>query len=843
MSSVYTVKTKTKDSLISSDVRASALFPVLSFDDSNNFFHSDDKSIGFGFECKPLTGGNESIEQQVTALLNENFPANTQMQVILYRSPDINYDMAKMKSLRENFKHGMYEDLIDQRVNFFKKYTSEPLNLEYKNSVYNLGYVFDLKLIITLKLPTSGNVPSEQEYKNARVIQTKVRTTLDNIKLSPAPLTAEKWVRVMNSLFNWGKDSTWRNHVNLWDKDMPLANQVLDYDNDIEVSKDYIRIGDKYAKSLSSKRNPKSMMFGEAIYNSGDLSGGLGGVRSNYLICTTIIFPDVDKEKQKIERKRQFTINQATGPIVKFVPVLLDKKNDFDTMYSSISEGKKPLKISYHVIVFGNSLEEIDTSAMTARNYWRTNRFELLEDKFIQLPVLLNSLPLCADVDSMVDLNRYKTMTSKEATPLLPIMGEWKGTGTPHVNLLSRNQQVMSFSFHDSSSNMNAVLAAQSGSGKSFATNEIISSYLSEGAQVWVIDVGKSYKNLCEAYEGDFLHFGSSSDACMNPFPLVVSLDGTDETRAPDANYNANDNDDDGEEDALIGLLEAMAAPNEKLSDFQIAALKKEFNTVWKTHFRKTTVDMVAEALLAHDDLRVQDIGSQLYAFTSKGSYGRFFNGENNVKFNNQFTVLELEELKGRKHLQQVILLQLIYQIQQEMYLGDRNRKKVVIIDEAWDLLTDGDVAKFIESAYRRFRKYGGSILIITQSINDLHDSKTGRAIAENSATTLMMGQKSDTIEDIKKKGRVQLSDYHFEQLKTVHTIKGIYSEIFIISEFGRGIGRLMVPEFQKLMYSTLAEDYNDIDMKRKQGLTLNQAIIAVLSDRQKHKFLPSEVA
>ncbi|ORP14430.1 hypothetical protein B7943_12470, partial [Vibrio cholerae] len=76
----------------------------------------------------------------------------------------------------------------------------------------------------------------------------------------------------------------------------------------------------------------------------------------------------------------------------------------------------------------------------------------------------------------------------------------------------------------------------------------------------------------------------------------------------------------------------------------------------------------------------------------------------------------ELEELKGRKHLQQVVLLQLIYQIQQEMYLGERDRRKIVFIDEAWDLLTQGDVGKFIETGYRRFRKYGGSAVTVTQS-------------------------------------------------------------------------------------------------------------------------------
>jgi conjugal transfer ATP-binding protein TraC len=318
-----------------------------------------------------------------------------------------------------------------------------------------------------------------------------------------------------------------------------------------------------------------------------------------------------------------------------------------------------------------------------------------------------------------------------------------------------------------------------------------------------------------------------------------VSLDGTAETRAPDADYNPDDDDDDGEEDALVGLLEAMAAPNEKLSDFQIAALKKTLNEVWKEKFRETTVDDIADALLEHEDERVRDVGSQLYAFTSKGSYGRFMNGVNNVQFNSQFTVLELEELKSRKHLQQVVLLQLIYQIQQEMYLGDRNRKKVVIIDEAWDLLTQGDVAKFIEAGYRRFRKYGGSVVIVTQSINDLFDSSTGRAISENSATTLLLGQKAETIDSMKKEGRLELSAYDYEQLKTVHTIPGIYSEIFIKSEFGRGVGRLIVNDFQKLLYSTKAEDVNKIKSYCDNGMSVNEAINMILQER--NSFDPSK--
>jgi conjugal transfer ATP-binding protein TraC len=816
-------------------MRASRLFPVLSFDENKSLFLCDDKSVGFGFVCQPLIGSNERVEQQINALLNEEYPANTQMQVIFCRSPDINREMYEMLSLRDNFSHEILTEVISERSNFLKRFTTEPLKTETEKGVYNLGYLFDLKVYITVKVPIGGIEPTRKELDNILQIKTKVSTTLADMKLRPYPFSANEWVRVMNTLFNWGPDAAWRYEAAKWDQTQTLCNQVMDYGNDIEIDKDCIRLGDQYVKCLSAKRRPESMYVGDAIANAGDLSGGLGGVRFHYMVVTNIVFPEVDSEKGKIERKRQFAVNQASGPIVKFVPVLLDKKNDFDTLYDSIQGGKRPLKISYHVVVFGKSKDEVESAAMTARNTWRTNRFEIMVDKFIQLPVFINCLPLCCDADAITDLQRHKTLSSKEAAPLLPIFGEWKGTGTPHINLISRNGQIMTFSLHDTGSNMNGVIAAQSGSGKSFLTNEIISSYMSEGAQVWVIDVGRSYEKLCSTYEGDFLHFGAKSNAQLNPFPLVVSLDGTADTRAPDA-PRLEDDDDDGEEDALVGLLQAMAAPTQPLIDLQVQELKKALHEVWCEHFRKTTVDQIAEKLLAHDDQRIRDVGNQLYSFTSKGSYGRFFSGGNNINFTSQLTVLELEELKSRKHLQKVVLLQLIYQIQQEMYLGDRNRKKIVIIDEAWDLLSEGDVAKFIEAGYRRFRKYGGSVVIITQSINDLYDSPTGRAIAENSATTMLLGQKPETIESIKRDGKLELSDYDYETLKTVHTIPGAYSEIFIKSEFGRGVGRLIVNDFQKLLYSTKSEDVNAINQRCSMGMTVAQAINNILAARNESK-------
>ena len=198
---------------------------------------------------------------------------------------------------------------------------------------------------------------------------------------------------------------------------------------------------------------------------------------------------------------------------------------------------------------------------------------------------------------------------------------------------------------------------------------------------------------------------------------------------------------------------------------------------------------------------------------------------------NNDFTVLELEELKGRKHLQQVVLLQLIYQIQQEMYLGVRDRRKLLFIDEAWDLLTAGDVAKFVETGYRRFRKYGGAAVTITQSVNDLYANPTGRAIAENSANMLLLGQKTEAIEQIKKDCRLPLNHAGYEILKNIHTMPGRYSEIFLITEMGYGVGRLIVDPFKRLLYSTKAEDVYAIKRLTECGMSVSDAIHQILTD------------
>lgn len=794
--------------------RASTLFPVIAYAPDECCFLMTDRSLGFGFVCQPLCGGaNEQMQERVNSFLGQEYPDNTVLQFMLFRSPDVQQLLTKMQDLRHHINDPLTGPILQQRLQFLQQATRERLVTTTRKGTFDNGLVNDLQLIITGKVPLASQQPSERELAQLVILRSKVEASLHTLELAPQSLTAQRYLRLMHSLLNWGDNAAWRHQADNWQTDRALYQQLLDPDVAIDISDRGLKLGQQHVKILSAKKLPSQFFFGDALSYITNFRAGELPIGENYLITVNLLFPDAESLKVGIERRRAFAVNQAYGPLLKFVPILADKKQGFDVLYDSMNQGFKPIKLSYSLVLFAPSEQRVEAAAMSAINFWKERKFHLMEDRFVTLPLLLNSLPLCSEPKAINDLFRYKTLTTQQAAVLLPLFGEWKGTGTFHVALTSRNGQLMSLSLHDSDTNKNAVIAAEAGSGKSFLTNELILSYLSEGAQIWVIDAGRSYKQLCEVIGGDFIHFAEDNAICLNPFERIV-------------NYEED-------EDAIVSLVSSMASAKGLLNEWQLASLRKIMGQLWQEQGSQLTVDAIAEHCLASSDRRLRDVGTQLHVFTSAGSYGHYFSQSNSIHFNNRLTVLELDELQGRKQLRQVILLQLIYQIQQEVYLGKRDRKKIVIIDEAWDLLREGEVATFIEHAYRKFRKYGGSVIIATQSVNDLYENTVGRAVAENSANLYLLGQTPEAIESVKNSGRLTLSEGGFELLRSVHTLPGVYSEIFIKARHGVGVGRLIVGDFQKLLYSTDPNDVHAINTLIKQGLTLPQAIQTLIVQRQ----------
>jgi conjugal transfer ATP-binding protein TraC len=219
-------------------------------------------------------------------------------------------------------------------------------------------------------------------------------------------------------------------------------------------------------------------------------------------------------------------------------------------------------------------------------------------------------------------------------------------------------------------------------------------------------------------------------------------------------------------------------------------------------------------------------LATQLYPFSKKGAYGKFFNGEADLSFKEKLIVIEFEELRQKKNLRNVVLQMVILQITNQMILGERQRKPFsIVIDEAWDMLKGGKSGEFIETLARTLRKFNGSLVVGTQSINDFYVSPGAQAAFDNSDWMCLLSQKKESIEKLKETNNLVMDEHMEKMLKSVHTKQGEYAEIMIYGPAGYAIGRLLLDPFSQMLYSTKAEDYRGVIELKKLGLSTKEAI------------------
>lgn len=797
--------------------------PWLAYDESSDLFLLDGNYIGFTFSALPLAGFEPTMERRFASLLNFEFPKGAMLQFNLMVFDDVSDHVKDFRRARNGTSDPLIAAAVANTANFINQGAQGiGTDIPVRNST----------LLISVKLPIKAITPDEEECENAVRLRKELAELFHTIGFQQLRvLNDTELLYYLSQIMNRSHKAAWRTGRQPVDESRWLRDQVMDFDNTVSVAEKHVRVGETYISSLSVKKLPRTAYFGFAERLSVDPHSGDQGIPCTHMISCTIKIEDIAEMKPKVESRRQYYGNYANGPFGRILPQYPIRHADWSLLSQSIQNGETVHRFALNILLFSNSAEDARRHATTSRTYLNGIGFSFMEDAGVVFPLLRANLPLGPEKEDVRNLSRYRLMNSSGIAVFVPCFYEWRGTQTPLLSLVGRGGQVMGFSPFDSGTNYNMTISAESGAGKSFLSNEMISSILSTGGKVWVIDVGRSYMKLCESLGGQFLSFEQGSNICLNPFSSVKS-----------------DEDFEEVQDILLSLLATMAAPKAGLDDFQTSTLRTILLEQYKTHRENLSIDHIADACFAmskelgegenleYREKRLSDITYGLKAFCAAGQYGKYFNGPANIDFRKSFVLLELEELKSQKHLQTVVLLMLIYQIQNGMYMGDRGVKKMLLIDEAWDLLSDPKIASFIEAGYRRFRKYNGTACIITQALTDLHDTPTGRAVIANSAATIMLQQKSTTLDKLASGDHPEFSRPLCERLKTVRTIRGRFSEVFIRTATGAGIGRFVVDPFRALLYSTAPNDVADIDRFVSQGMSTVDAINAVLEARQRIK-------
>jgi conjugal transfer ATP-binding protein TraC len=791
--------------------------------DQGGFGKKEQFSIGFAIEIDPQTGATDEMEKILSSLF-DSCMAKTGIQISLYASPDI---APMLKKQKDTVRVSELAGITTRRNEYYMAGTSKSL---LANRVY---WLRNFRCVISITLPLS---PFEVgDVEEAIRTRESIRATLRSANLDGFDWTPDHLLDFVGDFFDHERVFCPEKRSELsvsYNPDQIIREQLSNPEIASCVSDEAIRScksgGKETVMQFFSVRNyPKYSRLNHMSSVIGDPYQAALAMPCPFLITMGAVVQDYESARTYAQLKSARATQNAASYMARFQPDLQDRKRDWDAVLGAFDEGKGTLRM-YHQICLLSTKADASRAEHAVRSVWRARGFDLSRDYYLQHQAFVASLPMTLGQplqEDLVAFGRSYTKTLDNAVMTSPLIAEWKGTKTPLITLFGRRGQPMGFDLFDNTGgNYNFAVAALSGSGKSVFVNEMAYRYRAADAKVWIIDVGRSYKNLCELMGGEFIEFTDERDntLCLNPFSMVRDIN--------------------NDMEMLLPLLAEMASPREPLNNFCYTALASAIKQVWGVKGSDTTITDIYELLRigkinesSDSETELMHMAVALEPYTKYGVYASYFEGPATIEFNNDFIVLELEELKSKRDLQAVVMQIIMYRITQEMYL-DRSRRKIVIIDEAWDLMGSGSSGHFIEAGYRRARKYGGAFGTITQSVDDYYKTEATKATINNADWLFLLRQKPENIDRLGKEGKLTIDEWMKRQLSSITTDHGNYSEIFVHSPMGSGIGRLLLDPFSMMLFSTRAEDFERIKTMREQNnMTTEQAIEVLLNERIKN--------
>ncbi|HAT3877909.1 TPA: type IV secretion system protein TraC [Legionella pneumophila] len=799
-----------------------SLLPYEAINDSGFFVNRN--SMGFGLMVMPMSGADESLMKSLSQLFKNKLTVDTDCTVLLYKHPWLG------ASLSQNYEPilkqgGIYAEL----ARFSLKYHLNAIKKGYKNGRNVPAGLSDYCGYLFVSRPIQPDVEGQ-----LHLLQADFESELKVAGFGFKRCEADEFKVLMRALISPDfNELCW---PSIHETDGFIAESIPNPSTMIEIGDETLEVSIANSQAKKSRTKLVNCELSAypnqpfALWQTPDLFANLldteQGVQCPFLISLTV--RGVNQEKMKAKAKaRAKSLKANNNAVQSFInPSIREESSEWQFVHEHASKGELHLLPTFYNVVLYTTEEQEREHVAKAIASFRQLGFTLTQSRCKQWLRFLGSLPFILTeglFSSLELLGMTKKLTHTNVANLLPMVADFKGARQGLIVPTYRHQLFYLNTFDDRVlpiTNFNRLTVASTGAGKSFFEQAQILDGLSRGQQIFVIDLGGSYKHLCEMVGGSYI---DASTLTLNPFTLF-DFDGITEIKGEQVNDYIQ----------IRDLLAIMASPCEALGEVQKSWLLNAVTQCWKANGRRAKMDDVLSELQrmlkepqSQGDQRLKDLLILLGKYGSHGIYGHLFNSDTPLLNGSNFVVLEMGELESNPELLTIVMFVMIVIIQGQFYHSDRKREKRCIIDEAWRFLARGSnpiCASFIEQGFRTARKHMGGFAVITQNLLDTMNTPQGRAIAASSDTKIIMRQGSF-------KQYIDEHPKHFNPL-----------EVRVIESFGeaktQGFSNLMIQfgnvttfhrffcdPFSRVLFSTSGEEVSDIESLMKQGFSLTNAI------------------
>lgn len=289
------------------------------------------------------------------------------------------------------------------------------------------------------------------------------------------------------------------------------------------------------------------------------------------------------------------------------------------------------------------------------------------------------------------------------------------------------------------SENANMCVFAKSGSWKSFSVKLEILRSLMMWTDVIVVDPENEYRWLVEMVWWSYLDVSMNSNQRINPFDLPLWVKDQD-IRPWDLLRNAVIN--------LIGLMNLMLW---KMNSSEESIMEKAILTTYSLKWITLNDDSTLwKQMPVMNDLywvlETMDWAKSLLERMEKYTtwiFSGLFSKETNIDLKEWLQVFSVRDLDDL--LRPVAMYIILNYIWNKVRSSDK--KRILVVDEAWNIMQHDDSAKFLFWLVKRARKYNLWITTITQDVEDFIHSNYWKPIVTNSSTQLLLKQSPASID------------------------------------------------------------------------------------------------
>jgi type IV secretory pathway VirB4 component len=319
--------------------------------------------------------------------------------------------------------------------------------------------------------------------------------------------------------------------------------------------------------------------------------------------------------------------------------------------------------------------------------------------------------------------------------------------------------------------NRNKFVLGPSGSGKSFFTNHMVRSYYEQGTHVVLVDVGHSYKGLCDLVGGYYFTYDEKNPIRFNPFyigegdvldtekkesikTLLLALWKKDTENFNRSEYVALSN-------ALqlyYGKIEnSLCAPDTAVGSGMVGNKGRGpgkgsvtgmrpgifpcFNSFYE-FLQEDFVEVLRADKVKDKDFDVSNFLYVLRPYYKGGEFDYLLNATENLDLLQQrFIVFELDNIKDHPILFPVVTI-----IIMEVFISKMRKlkgiRKMILIEEAWKAIAKEGMAEYIKYLFKTVRKFFGEAIVVTQEVEDIISSPVVKqAIINNSDCKILLDQ------------------------------------------------------------------------------------------------------